>query len=99
MTFEGPVKEYGSKARSSSFIQRKDTLRSNLISLFSLPCLYFLMQGDSGNVVTRKFCSVCGSSLSHGSDALGGKIAVHTGSFHDDFVKAPYAAEVYVKDK
>ncbi|KAF8317706.1 hypothetical protein DL93DRAFT_2165554 [Clavulina sp. PMI_390] len=68
VTFEGPVKEYGSK-------------------------------GGSGYTVVRKFCEVCGSSLSHGSEALEGAIAIHTGNFPEDFKTVPFAAEIFVKDK
>ncbi|KAF8072298.1 Mss4-like protein [Lyophyllum atratum] len=58
----------------------------------------FDMKAASGNIVTRIFCSNCGSAISHTSAAFGEAQAVQTGNFRE-FADVPIAAELFVKDR
>ena len=55
-------------------------------------------KGDSGNIVTRVFCSECGCAISHKSAVFGESQAIQTGLF-PLFARIPVAAEIYVKDR
>jgi hypothetical protein len=53
----------------------------------------------SGNVVTRFFCSNCGSALAHKSVVFGDQTAVQTGNLLDHFKDVKVAAELFTKDR
>ncbi|KAJ7843498.1 Mss4-like protein [Mycena leptocephala] len=58
----------------------------------------YSVKAASGNIVTRIFCSTCGSAISHLSAAFGDAQAIHTGNF-PEFAKVPIGAELFVKDR
>ena len=49
--------------------------------------------------VTRTFCSVCGSSISHKSPAFGDCTAVQTGNLYQHFKNVKVVAELFTKDR
>jgi len=56
------------------------------------------VKADSGNTVTRVFCSNCGSAISQLSTGFGDNVAIKTGNF-PDFANVPVGAEFYVKNR
>jgi hypothetical protein len=49
--------------------------------------------------VTRTFCSVCGSAISHKSATFGDCTAVQTGNLYQHFKTVSVAAELYTKNR
>jgi len=49
--------------------------------------------------VTRTFCTVCGSSISHKSAAFGDATAVQTGNLHHYFKDLKVSAEFFTKNR
>ncbi|KAJ7142357.1 Mss4-like protein [Mycena epipterygia] len=62
------------------------------------PVKTFVSSSESGNAVTRIFCSNCGSQISHKSAKFGESQAVRTGLF-SDFTGVPIVAELFVKSR
>jgi hypothetical protein len=49
--------------------------------------------------VTRTFCSVCGSAISHKSPAFGDATAVQTGNLYKYYKNVKVVAELFTKDR
>ncbi|KAF5378768.1 hypothetical protein D9615_006899 [Tricholomella constricta] len=62
------------------------------------PVKVYDMKAASGNVVSRIFCSNCGSAISHKSVAFGDAQAIQTGNF-SAFATIPVSTELFVKDR
>ncbi|GAA6000315.1 hypothetical protein JCM10207_007956 [Rhodosporidiobolus poonsookiae] len=57
----------------------------------------FTSKADSGNGVTRVFCTACGCPVAHQSAAFGEGIALQTAML--GLVDAPFTAELFVKNR
>lgn len=44
---------------------------------------------DSGNVITRRFCPLCGSAIFHTREGLDGKVVIRTSSLDDPEIAKP----------
>ncbi|KAF8655351.1 hypothetical protein AX16_003086 [Volvariella volvacea WC 439] len=62
------------------------------------PISTFQTTALSGNVVTRTFCSKCGSHIAQKGPVLGDYTSVHTGNF-PDFAEVPITFEIFTKDR
>jgi len=63
------------------------------------PVNTYVSKAASGRDVTRTFCSVCGSSISHKSPAFGDCTAVQTGNLYQHFKNVKVVAELFTKDR
>lgn len=58
----------------------------------------FVKPGDSGQPVTRKFCSVCGSTLTHEAAVMPGLTMIEVGTLDDPAAVTP-GAHIYCRSK
>jgi len=63
------------------------------------PISRYVSKAASGRDVTRTFCSVCGSPISHKSAAFGDATAVQTGNLYQYYKDAKVVAELFTKDR
>lgn len=55
----------------------------------------YVKKADSGNLINRRFCPICGSAIFHTREGLEGNVVVRTSSF-DDPEQAPPDRAIYV---
>ncbi|RDB27017.1 hypothetical protein Hypma_005110 [Hypsizygus marmoreus] len=81
----------GSAFATNAIVLQKDVTITGPIKTYE-------SKAATGNIVTRVFCGICGSAISHKSAYFGDKQAVQTGNFAD-FAKIPFLAEIFIKDR
>ncbi|KAJ7734269.1 Mss4-like protein [Mycena metata] len=81
----------GSAFSTNVFVSARDVIIRGPVKEYS-------SKAASGNTVTRRFCSNCGSAISHLSATFGDARAIHTGNF-PDFAQVPITTELFVKDR